>query len=296
MSSIETRCQAKWAAVLALALACAHPADARDMNRPGLAPTGGFAALADLTLASKAVIAGRVRSVVRVPRSATQDLEPGARRYLVRVDVTRAILAPGEIPARIEYLWDAQSPRRPAIDSADVLVFLVPVPGKADQFRLVSAGAQIADTAETEATVRKLAAEGRDPKLAGRRVTGVSKAFTVPGSVPGEAETQIFLKTTGSEPISLVVISRPGEAKRYSAAFGDTIDESAGPVKPGTLAWYDLACGLPRTLPDDAVAELDEGQKATVAADYAFILKAIGKCGAAPVNDASSQPTDATSG
>lgn len=296
MSSIETRWKSKFVATLGLALACAVGTGARVSDRPGLAPTGGFAELAGLTLASKAVIVGHVRSVVRVPRAAQQDLEPGARRYLVRVDVKRAILAPGEIPGRIEYLWDAPSARRPAIDSADVLVFLQPVPGKVDQFRLVSAGAQIADTPETEAAVRKLAAQARDPKLAGRRVTGVSKAFTVPGSVPGEAETQIFLKTAGSEPISLVVVSRPGEAKHYSAAFGDTIDEGAGPVAPGTLAAYYLACGLPRVLPDEAVAELDEGQKATVAADYAFALKAIGKCGAAPTKDASSQPTDATSG
>ncbi len=280
---------------LALAIGLIATAAASDpYSRPTLAQPGGFADLAEATLAARAILVGKVRAVVRVPNRDADGLAPNARRYLVRVEVARAILAPGAVPGRIEYLWDAASPRRPEIDDKTVLLFLTPSEGRPDQFRLVRGG-QVADTPAAEATTRALVTDARDPVVGGRRVTGVSKAFTVPGSVPGEAETQIFLKTANAQPISLVVVSRPGEAKHYSAAFGDTIDEAAGPVKANTLAWYYLACGLPRTLPDEATAELDEGQRGTVVADYTFVLKALGPCGRTS-NEASSTPTEAQSG
>lgn len=215
MSSIINPKVWKSATLALMLLGSADPTRAAVDDRPRLAAPGGFTELARLTLAAPTILVGKVHAVVRVGRRDAPGLAEGSRRYLVRADVVRAILAPGAVPSRVEYLWDAASPRRPAIDDAAVLLFLRPTPGFADRFQLVAEDGQVADTPSAETTVHRLAAEARDPTLAGRRVTGVTKAFTVPGSVPGEAETQIFLRTTGSEPISLVVVSRPGEPKRY---------------------------------------------------------------------------------
>ncbi len=268
---------------------------AADLDRPHLARVSAYADLADLALAAPVVIAAKVHAVVRVGRKSAPDLAVGVRRYLVRADVISAILAPGAVPSRIEYLWDVANPNRPDIDDARVLVFLQPVANQPDRFRLVSARAQIVADPSIEARVRGILLQARDPVLAGGRVIGVTRAFTVPGALPGDAETQIFLRTAGSKPASLVVTSHQGEPKRYAAAFGDAIDAGASPVKQGTLAWYDLACGLPPQLPAEATVELDAVQRAAVVADYAFVLGALGPCGRTSADD-NSTPTEAQSG
>lgn len=297
MSSIEKHMVAtlrKWRVCCIAALLAATPAYARPDDRPGLARVTAYADLADLALAAPVVVAVRIHAFVRVGRKDAPGLAPGSRRYLVRADVERAVVAPGPVPSRIEYLWDVPSPTRPEIDDQDALLFLAPVAGKPDQFRLVRPGAQIAANAALEARVRTILTEARNAPV--RKAVEVTRAFTVPGSVPGEAETQIFLKTDASVPISLVIVSRPGEAKRWTSATGDTIDTDAPPPARDTLAWYTLACGLPRAVPPAATAELDEGQRATVAADYAYVLNALGPCRGAPPKEASSTPTDKVSG
>ena len=278
----------------AAALALSSPAVARGGDRPGLAHVTAYADVADLALAAPVVIVARIHATVRVSRRAAPGLAEGARRYLVHANVDRAILAPGPVPGRIEYLWDVQSPDRPDIDDRPVILFLAPVPGRTDQFRLVKPNAQVAADAGLEARVRTILKEARGPAAPSAKAVAVTRAFTVPGAVPGEAETQIFLQAQGAQPTSLVVLSRPGEPKRWTASFGDTIDTDAPAIKRDTLAWYALACGLPRALPADATAELDEGERATVAADYAFVLKDLGPC--RTPKDASSTPTDKVSG
>jgi hypothetical protein len=78
------------------------------------------------------------------------------------------------------------------------------------------------------------------------RITGIGRAFHVPGNLPGESETQIFLQTADSRPVSLSVLRRPGETPRWAVALSEIVDEAAVPPAPGTLLWYRLACTLPR--------------------------------------------------
>jgi len=279
------------AASAALLAAPAHAA----ADRPGVAHASAYADLADLALAAPVVLAARVRATIRVPRKSAPGLADGARRYLIRADVARAIVAPGPVPSRIEYLWDVASETRPDIDDRDVLLFLKPVAGRSDQFSLVKPQAQIAADAGLEARVRTILKEAHAAPA--HKAVTVTRAFTVPGSVPGEAETQIFLASDASLPTSLVIVSRPGEAKRWTSASGDTIDTDAPPPARDTLAWYTLACGLPRALPPAAVADLDAAARAMAAADYAFVLAQLGPCrGAPPSKEASSTPTETVSG
>src|SRR3546814_7628869 len=73
----------------------------------------------------------------------------------------------------------------------------------------------------------------------------------VPGTIPGESETQIFLRTSDQRPVSLSVLRRPGEAPKWSVSLDEMVDESSAPAGRDTLLWYRLACFLPGQLPQD---------------------------------------------
>jgi len=111
------------------------------------------------------------------------------------------------------------------------------------------------------------------------RITGITSAFYSAGTVLGEGETQIFLKTAKDQPLSLSVLSRPGEAKRWAVSTAEVIDESATAPQKFTLLWYRLACGLPRALSPDLVEAADSDNAARAQADYKYILDSLGPCG-----------------
>jgi len=45
------------------------------------------------------------------------------------------------------------------------------------------------------------------------------------------------------------------------------------------LLWYRLACALPPTLPDDALADQAPDDATQARADYRFVLDGLGACG-----------------
>ena len=239
-----------------------------------------FADLADLTLASPVVAQAIVGKADKIDAKRAPDLAPRHRRFLVEAQITALLRSPQDVQGRIRYLWDVPLDARgkaPAIKKAAVLLFLAPGtrPG---EYRLTSAEAQIAATPTAVARVRAILADARRPEMQGLRVTGVGTAFHVPGSLPGEAESQIFLTTADSRPVSLVVLSRPGQERAYSVATGDIIDAGAKGVKPDSLLWYELACRLPRALPANATASLDGSARDAVDDDYRFVLGQLGPC------------------
>ena len=117
-----------------------------------------------------------------------------------------------------------------------------------------------------------------DPAVRDMEIVGLGQAFHVPGSLPGEAESQIFIQTKSGDPMSLVVLSRPGQTKRFSVATGDIIDDAAAGVKDGSLLWYQLACGLPRALPASSLSTLDASTAASAREDYRFVIDSLGRC------------------
>lgn len=251
-------------AVVALIVAAAPP--------QVFGPTPTYADLAALTLASPVVARATIVRSDRIGVKDAPDLPPGRTRLLVRAALSAAIKAPGGVPAQIEYLFDAPLDARgkpPRLKGAAVLVFLraSTSPG---QYALVSAPAQIAATPATEATIRAVLADAkRDVPV----ITGVGNAFRVPGAVPGEAESQFFL-TTATSPVSLVVLTRPGQPRTLSLALGEIVDDAAAPIRPDTLLWYRLACFLPRALP----AGVGGDDRAALGDDYAFVLASLGPC------------------
>ena len=72
-------------------------------------------------------------------------------------------------------------------------------------------------------------------------ITGLGNAFHVPGTLPGEGETQIFVQTATGAPISLSILRRPGEQRRWAVALGEVVDDAAAPPPRDTLLWYRLA-------------------------------------------------------
>ena len=232
-----------------------------------------YADLASLTLASPVIVRATVAKAERLSAADAPGLAPGMARLLVKAKVGAALLAPDAVPADLSYLvetpLDAKG-RPPKLKDAAVLLFLRPGtrPG---EYALTSARAQLPDEPGTEATVRAVLGEMRAEVPV---ITGVTSAFRVPGTVPGEAESQFFLSTAGKRPISLVVLSRPGQTRTVSLALTDVIDDAAAGVKPETLLWYRLACFLPRTLP----AAIGGDDRAGLADDWGFAVASLGPC------------------
>ena len=98
--------------------------------------------------------------------------------------------------------------------------------GRAAELRLAARDAQLPFSPEAAARLRAILREASAPG-APPRITGIGRAFHVPGSLPGESETQIFLQTADNRPISLNVLRRPGEQPRWSVALGEMVDEAA---------------------------------------------------------------------
>lgn len=261
-----------WLAMLTLCSVGSVGAKA-DVAPPRAATVRSFADLTALALAAPIVVRATVIKAERLRPRDAPDVAPGMAQMLVTATTTAAVAAPDTVPPRLTLLTDVAvdaKGRPPKSTGDDVLLFVRPG-ATLGEVALVAAQAVVPWTPATDATVRSVltaARRGDDPV-----VTGVTSAFRVPGSVPGEAESQFFLSTKGGKPVSLVVLTRPGAARRLTIATGDVIDDAAQPVVKDTLLWYRLACGLPSRLPTTLAAPGD------VADDYRFVLSSLGPCG-----------------
>jgi hypothetical protein len=204
---------------------------------------------------------------------------PGKVRFYIQADVRALIRGDALLPARISYLvdlpLDAQG-KRPKPKGLPVLLLAAPA-ARPGELRLVGPRAQVPRSPANETRLRAILTEAVAPE-APPAITGVARAFHVAGSLPGEGESQIFLRTADGRPISLNVLRRPGEEPRWAVALSELVDDSAAPPKPDSLLWYRLACGLPRKLPDAATASIAPGDAAQARADYTLVLAGLGPC------------------
>ena len=272
-------------AALAAAVLAAQPLQAQIGVQNGTAsaqagqPT--YADLADLILVAPIIADATIRSATRIKGAEAADLAPGRQRFYVEADVTALIRGAAGLPSRIGYLADIAPDARermPALKKQRVMVFANPVAGTAGQVQLAATDAQRPWSPMLDERVRAIAAAALAPD-APPAIVGIGNAFHVPGSLPGEGETQIFLRTADQRPVSLLVLRRPGEERRWSVALSEIVDEAAPPPGPDTLLRYRLACGLPASLPDAATASLEPGQAEIAREDYQFARDAIGACG-----------------
>ncbi len=260
------------------------PVVARQNGTPDVIATESsgpsYAQLVSLSLDGDIVLDATIRSAARIPPAEATGLAPGHVRFYVTVDVGALIRANGPLPARVGYLVDVPFDprgRAPNLKRQRVIAFARAVAGRPDQIQLLTPDAQFAWSPALDQRVRGVVRDvlATDAPPA---VTGVGNAFHVPGTLPGEGETQIFLKTADGNPVSLLVLRRPGEAKRWALSLGDIIDEAGGAPQRDTLAWYRLACGLPDALPEGSL-QAQEDDNATIAReDYAFVREQLGPC------------------
>jgi hypothetical protein len=188
---------------------------------------------------------------------------------------------PGEMPARVSYLVDlpngADGKPTKLRNKDERLVFAAIVPGRPGELRLVAPDAQIAAASSDAERLRVILREAAGARAA-PRISGIGKAFHVPGSLPGESETQIFLLTADGRPVSLNIVRRPGQAPRWSVALTEIVDESAAAPVRDSLLWYRLACGLPRSLPPQSLSDAGQLEAAAIRTDYRFVLDQLGVC------------------
>lgn len=244
---------------------------------PSPADAWRYADVADLFAGAPIVLRAKIISATRIKAPPTPS---GAVRFYVEANVVSLIRGPQAVPPRLVWLVDMMPDSRGKIAKlakADVLVAALPVAGRPGEIRLAARDAQPFWNPTLETRVRNIISSVTAPD-APPAITGIASAFHTAGTVTGEGETQIFLSTVTTAPISVSVLTRPGQPKRWAFAVGEIVDESAAPPTPDTLAWYRLACFLPRALPDAAVGELPASDADAARTDYGFVVEALGVC------------------
>jgi len=272
------------AAIFSCAIALSAPLSAgakpQQTQAQSAAVLPSYATLAKQVTSAPLIIDARIRKADRLKPEESPGLAAGMARFLVEADVSALIRGTQAMTSRITYTADVPlngKGKAPKLAKQRVLLFARPVPSRPGMVQLTGLQSQMNWLPELDAQIRAITKDALAAN-APPAITGVGNAFHVPGSLPGEGETQVFLQTASGLPVSLQILRRPGETTRWSVSLGDIVDDSAGAPTANTFLWYRLACGLPRTLPAEAV-ESDDAQNATKAReDYAFVLRSLGPC------------------
>lgn len=276
LASWAGRRAAGGAAVVLLAagaLAVAQPA-----TPPALTFT--YADLAGLADAAEVVVRAKVRKAIPLPPERAAGVTPAHARVYLEAETVGLIAGRAPLGQSLRYLVDVPLDAKgkvPKLKKREFIVFARPVPGRPDDLRLVDPTAHLPWDAGIEARLTPILAELAAPDAA-PRVTGVRDALSVPGTLAGESETQVFLATPGGDPVSLTIVRRPGMAPAWGVSFSEIVDQAARPPQRDTLAWYRLACYLPAQLPAAANLAQDAASRARAQADYRLVIEQLGPC------------------
>jgi len=270
-------CAALTSALTGLA---AFPTQSTQVAAPSADAAPRYADVVDRVLGSPTIIDATIRDASRLKPAEAPDLRPGVARFYVVADVLALIRGAPGLPSRVTYLADVPLDGRgkpPKLKKLRVLLFARVVPNRPGEVQLTAPDNQRPWSPELDALVRTIAREvvAKDAPPA---ITGIGNAFHVAGTLPGEGETQIFLNTEDQRPVSLSILRRPGEERRWAVALSEIVDEAAAAPPRDTLLWYRLACGLPLTLPEQSVAAMEPMDAAAAREDYQFVLRSLGRC------------------
>lgn len=263
---------------LAVAVATASPAAPPPPQTAPFIYT--YADLADLAMAAPVVASATIREAIKLKGAQAANVPAGKVRFFVQADITALIRGAGGVPPQISYVVDVpldSRGRAPKLKKTQVLLAARRVPNRAAEVQLVAPDAQLPWSAPLEQRLRGVVQEVVQ-RNAPPAVVRIGSAFHVMGTLPGEGESQIFVIATNNVPISLSIIRRPGQERRWGVALGEIVDEAAGAPKPDSLLWYRLACGLPRTLPNSALSDAEPAAAQAAREDYRFVLDRLGAC------------------
>lgn len=253
-------------------------APAAAVAAPADGPT--YADLATLSDAADLVIRAQIRRQTTLKPDRAPGLAAGFARLYIEAQTTALIAGRVGVGQTLAYLVDVPLDAKgkvPKLKKQEMLLFADSVPGRPAEVRLVNPNAQLAYAPALEARLRPIltelfAADGPP------RITGISDALAVQGTLTGESETQIFLTTDSGAPVSLTVLRRPGQSVQWGVSWGEIIDSAARPPAPDTLRWYRLACSLPAQLPSGANLARESTERRLATGDYAFVRQALGPC------------------
>jgi hypothetical protein len=265
--------------VLAAAAAAMMIAGAAESRAALPAAELTYVDLADLSLTAPVVAHVRLKRAVALKPAEAPNVRSGWTRFYIQAEVVSLLRGAEGLPTEVSYLADVRNvgpkPAKLARKS-EYLVLAGAVPGRPAELRLVAPDAQLPFTPQRAETIRGILREAASANAA-PRITGIGRAFHVPGALPGESETQFFLQTADGRPVSLSVLRRPGESPDWSVALSEITDDSAAAPAPNSLLWYRLACTLPRSIPEQSYADAPESGD-SIKADYALVIERLGPC------------------
>ncbi|MHA7820434.1 MAG: hypothetical protein ACX930_12375 [Erythrobacter sp.] len=260
----------------------ATPASAQQ-TVPSPATPAEAATYADLTsLAERSdmVIRAEIRRQITVEPERAPGLAPGFARLYIEARTLGLIAGASAVGESLNYLVDVPLDARGRPDkfkNREMLLFADAVAGRPGTIQLTGKNAQLDYSPELEARLRpiltSLVAADKPPV-----VTGIRDALSVPGTLAGESETQIFLATQSRSPVSITVLRRPGQRPVWGVSWGEIIDSSARAPQRDTLRWYRLACSLPAQLPSSANLAREPEARRLAEADYALVVQQLGPC------------------
>ncbi len=271
-------------AVILLGFSTTGSAETLPSLSPSLAvqaDSASYADIADLVVISPLIIDTKVRSAQKIAPEQAVGVPANLQRMLIEADVLALIRGQGGVTPRVRFLLDVPKDPKgklPKLKKQRLFLLGSTVTGRPGEIRLSRPNALIHWSTANDALVRSITKEAVQID-APQRITGITSAFHSAGTVLGEGETQIFLKTEKDQPLSLSILSRPGQDKRWAVSTAEVIDESASAPVKFTLLWYRLACGLPRSLSSELVEAADSDNAARAQADYKFVQDSLGPCG-----------------
>lgn len=245
------------------------------------AESASYADVADLVVISPLIVDATIKNLRKIAPEQAVGVPATLQRVLVEADISALIRGQEGVTPRVRFLLDVPKDAKgklPKLKKQRLFLLGSTVAGRPGEIRLSRPNALVQWSPANDQLVRAITKEAVQLD-APERITGITSAFYSAGTVLGEGETQIFLKTAKDQPLSLSVLSRPGEAKRWAVSTAEVIDESATAPQKFTLLWYRLACGLPRALSPELVEAADSDNAARAQADYKYILDSLGPCG-----------------
>jgi hypothetical protein len=245
------------------------------------ADAAAYADVADLVVISPLILDATIRNAQKIGPEQAIGVPANLQRMLVEADVLALIRGQGGVTPRVRFVLDVPKDAKgktPKLKKQRLFLLGNIVTGRPGEIRLARPNALIQWSAANDALVRAVTQEAVQID-APQRITGITSAFYSAGTVLGEGETQVFMKTERDQPLSLSILSRPGQAKKWAVSTAEVIDESATAPAKHTLLWYRLACGLPRSLSPELVESAESDNSARAQADYKFVIDALGPCG-----------------
>ncbi len=264
-------------AALLLALTACFPAFSQ--SNPNADPLQ-YADLADLSVNAPIIAHVTIKEAIKVDPKRVTNAPPGTQRYYIVATTNALIRGQGGVPETIRYIIDLpmdERGRAPKIKRQQFIIFARNLTTANGDVQLAARDAQIDWTPARDQRVRSLVRE-IVTRNAAPAITGVGSAFHVPGTIIGEGETQIFLETKSGNPVSITILSREGQKKVWAVSLSEIVDEAARAPVRNSLLWYRLACFLPKSLPEEALAGDSASNANQARRDYDLVIQDLGNC------------------